>query len=62
VAPWRDAGKASRGTTAAATAAATAATAATAAGTEAATAGESQPDVQRCGVLYAEYGPARSDL
>jgi hypothetical protein len=46
--------------TATTTAAAT--TAATAAGAEAATTGESQPDVQRCGILYAEYGPARSDV
>jgi len=40
----------------------TAATAATATGAEAAATGESQPDVQCHGDVYAEHGPARTDL
>jgi hypothetical protein len=45
-----------------ATTTATTTAAATATGAETAATGESQPDVQRCGVLYAECGPARSDV
>ena len=57
VTPPRHVGARSTAATATATA-----TAAATAGAEAATTGESEPDVQRGGVLYAEYGPARSDL
>jgi hypothetical protein len=63
MASWRDA--AEEVGACAATAAATtttAATAATATGAEAAATGESQPDVQCHGDVYAEHGPARTDL
>ena len=49
------------GARAAATATATAATTAATTGAEAAAAGESQPDVQRSGDVYADYGAAGPD-